>query len=227
MAVGILVTCLYYRAVVSCVLSGVKLTVARCVQTISTVSIVQVYRIDRRNIAAIHKYVGERICIITACRICLLVATRNCKACVEPISRTEIQSSTTCKTVEVRIGYITLLVKIANREVIVALRRGMASTEAVLLTIATAHSLVIPIKIFGIAVKYTCIRNKLTISIEQLVVSLVVDVEIKSFLDKVVSGISISCSHIIASSNTCIAHIQPVGLHKFVGIEQVILLDTT
>ena len=227
MTVGILVASLYNRAIISCVLTRVKLAIARCVQAVCAVSIVQVYRINGRNVAAIHKYIVERIGAITIGRICLLVATCNCKAGIEPFSRTEIQSGATCQTVEVRIGDITLLIKITYREVIVALRRGMASTEAVLLTIATAYCLIIPIKVFGIAVKYACIRHKLTIGIEQLVVGFVVDVKIKSFINKILGCISICCSHIIASCHTSIAHIQPVGLHKFVGIEQIILLDTT
>ena len=58
--VSILVTSQMCNAVVVCIRTTVVLLVAIAVQTVCTVCIVQVYRIDRSDVTAVHKCVGIR-----------------------------------------------------------------------------------------------------------------------------------------------------------------------
>jgi len=90
----------------------------------------------------------------------------------------EVHGGTTRQTVEIGIGYITLLVQITNREVIIALGRSLASAEVVFLTITVTNGIVIPVEVICITIQNLSIRNELTISIKKLVISLVVNIKV-------------------------------------------------
>ena len=151
----------------------------------------------------------------------------NRKSGVKPSLWTEIQLSTAGETRKIRILQITIFIEITYREVVIALACVLASTQVILLTGTMTNGLIVPIEVSSVAIQDAGITHKLTISVKQLFLIFIKDVQIEELVYQVLAGIACRCFRSIAGRDTCVSHVLPAGIHKLTCVEGLIFLHTT
>ena len=145
---------------------------------------------------------------------------------LEPRSRIDIGRQTGRQTVESRSLQITLLVKISQRNQIVALLAGAVGVEVVLLTITATYGLVVPVQVLAVCTQHLCVAHHLAIGIKQSVVGLVEYVQQHAVLYQMLRCVCTSGSSACTCGHLIVLHVQPLGLHPLAGIQTVVLSYT-
>ena len=158
----------------------------------------QVYRIDRRNVTAVHPGVGVCVCTCAVTSIEGLVCSVYIETSLEPLHGLYVHSSTTRKTIKARGLDVTILLQITYREQVVGLISSTVGIDVVLLTETVTDSLVEPVEVLTISTLHAG-GGQLTIAGKQCIVSSIVDVQVQTIGNQVLRSVGSCRSSIVAS----------------------------
>jgi len=153
-AVGILIAGSYLDALVVSVVAGIVLSLPVGCQAVRAIGVMQMHRVNGRNLAAIHEGIGERRILVAGRNLGILMAARQVDSRLQPAHWRHIDRHTSRKTIEARIAHVTLFIEVAQREIIVALLVGCIAAEEIFLTVSVADRRLVPIEIFSVTGQY-------------------------------------------------------------------------
>ena len=227
MTVGILVTGGDHLAVGVDVGTRVILLVAVAVQDVFTgVDVVQVHRIDRSDVAAVH----ERIHVGAGARgsvVEVLVGCVHVQSELQIGGGLDVHGSAAGKTVEGGSPQVTVLIQITHGHVVVAVVGGTAGGNIVFLAYAPADGLVEPVDIVLISFEDVGSGHDFAL-LEKAGRGLVEDVQIEALGDKILVGIA-RCGRSIVTVIilTVVLETAPGDLHEFIRVGEFVLGDTS
>ena len=227
MTVGILVTGGDHLAVGVDVGTRVILLVAVAVQDVFTgVDVVQVHRIDRSDVAAVH----ERIHVGAGARgsvVEVLVGCVHVQSELQIGGGLDVHGSAAGKTVEGGSPQVTVLIQITHGHVVVAVVGGTAGGNIVFLAYAPADGLVEPVDIVLISFEDVGSGDDFAL-LEKVGGGFVENVQIEALGDEVLVDIGRSCRGIVTVIVlTVVLETAPGDFHEFIRVGEFILGDTS
>ena len=226
-AVHVLVTGIDLNTVLVVIVTRVILLFAVRVKDVFTrVDVVEVHRIDRRDVTAVHERVhigvGTRGSIEVA-----LVRGVDVEAQFHVRGGFHVDGGTTGEAVEAGGPQVTVLIQITQGEVVVCLVGGTGCGSVVFLAETGLDGLTEPVKVVLITLEDGGIGSQLAI-LEEGVRRFVPDVEFEAVADQVRVRISGSIgSRVAIIVLTVVLEGHPVDIHKLTGVSQVVFRNTS